>query len=442
MKQEIIIKDGKLIIPESPSIPFIEGDGIGADIWRAAKYVLNSAIEKVYKNKKKINWLEVYAGEKAHKKFHNWLPSKTVQAFNKYIIGLKGPLTTPVGGGIRSLNVALRQKLDLYVCLRPVKYYKGIASPMKHPEYVDMVVFRENTEDIYTGIEFASGSEDMFLLLNFLKNKFPEQFEKIRFGTLQKENEFLKAAGRKPMHKVDLGIGIKVISKLGTHRLVHAAIKYAIDNRRKSVTIVHKGNIMKYTSGAFRDWGYEIADRMFKNQTFSMKHYEHIKKFEGKEKADSELKKAVKLRKVIIKDSIADNTLQQLLLAPKDFDVIASENLNGDYLSDAIAAQVGGIGIAPGANINYVTGHAIFEATHGTAPAFAGLDMANPSSLILSAKMMLEYMNWFEAAKLIDSGLQKAILSKKVTFDFARLMKGFKEVKCSEFAREIVKNFS
>jgi isocitrate dehydrogenase len=441
MNNKITVSAGKLNVPDCPIIPFIEGDGIGADIWKAARFVFDSAVDKAYRDKSKIQWLEVFAGDKALEKFHTHLPQKTINAFKEYIVGIKGPLTTPVGGGIRSLNVALRQTLDLYVCLRPVKYYEGIGSPMKHPEKVNMIIFRENTEDIYTGIEFASGSEENEKFLNYLKKQFPERFDKIRFGTLEKENEFLKSSHRPLKHKVEIGIGIKVTSKVGTERLVAEAVKYAIANRRKSVTLVHKGNIMKYTSGAFRDWGYEISERMFSEKIYSMKRWEATRKAQGNAKADQELNVAIEHGKVIIKDSIADNTLQQVLLEPQDFDVLASENLNGDYLSDAIAAQVGGIGIAPGGNINFVTGHAIFEATHGTAPSFAGLDKANPSSLILSGKMMLEYIGWKEAAELIEEGLKKAIKGGRVTFDFAHHMPGSVEVKCSEFAEEIVKNF-
>jgi len=439
--EKIIAKSGKLIVPDNPVIPFIEGDGIGPDVWRAAKYVIDSAVEKSYKGKRKIFWKEVFAGEKAFNKFNSWLPAETIESLNYYLIGMKGPLTTPVGGGIPSLNVALRQNLDLYVCLRPVKYYGGVASPMRFPEKVDMVVFRENTEDIYTGIEFESGTNENSMMLKFIENNFEGRFNKIRFGTVAKINNFLKSAGEPLADNVELGIGIKVISKVGTQRLMKAAVKYAISQKRKSITIVHKGNIMKFTSGAFQRWAYDVAEQEFGEYVFSWRNWIKIKDAEGKQAADKALNDAVSAGKIIIKDAIADNALQQLLTNPEDFDVIATANLNGDYLSDAIAAQVGGIGIAPGANINYIKGNAIFEATHGTAPPFANLDVANPSSLILSGKMMLEYLGWQEAVDMIETGLQKAILSKYVTFDFARLMHGAVEVKCSEFAKKIVENF-
>lgn len=441
MKNIITISNGILHVPDNPVIPFIEGDGIGPDVWNATQKVLDSAVEKSYAGKRGINWLEVFAGEKSFKLMNSWLPTETIDAFKLFKIGIKGPLTTPVGGGIRSLNVALRQTLDLYVCLRPVKYYQGIETPMKHPEYVDMVIFRENTEDIYAGIEFKAGTEENEAVLKLLKSVYPDQFKKIRFGTLEQVNEFLSQSGREDTDKVELGIGIKVISKIGTERLIIAAIKHAIEHNRKSVTIVHKGNIMKFTDGSFRDWGYDIAEQMFGDKIYSYRNYEKLVNEKGKEAAEKDKDKAIKEGKILIWDSIMDNTLQQVLTNPKDFDVIASPNLNGDYLSDAIAAQVGGIGISPGSNINYITGHAIFEATHGTAPSFANKDMANPSSLILSGVMMLNYLGWKEAASLVENGLKKTILSKKVTFDLARDMEGAKEVKCSEFAEEIIKNF-
>ncbi|MBS1514940.1 MAG: NADP-dependent isocitrate dehydrogenase [Bacteroidetes bacterium] len=441
MKNIITISNGVLHVPDNPVIPFIEGDGIGPDVWNATQRVLDAAIEKSYSGKRNVNWLEVFAGEKSFKLMNSWLPTETIDAFKLFKIGIKGPLTTPVGGGIRSLNVALRQTLDLYVCLRPVKYYQGIETPMKHPEYVDMVIFRENTEDIYAGIEFKSGSVENDAMLNILRKDYPAQFKKIRFGTLEQVNEFLSQSDRDETDKVEVGIGIKVISKTGTERLIIAAIKHAIEHNRKSVTIVHKGNIMKFTDGSFRDWGYDIAEKMFGDKIYSYRNYEKLMAEKGKDAAEKDKTNAIKEGKILLWDSIMDNTLQQVLTNPKDFDVIATLNLNGDYLSDAIAAQVGGIGISPGSNINYITGHAIFEATHGTAPAFANKDMANPSSLILSGVMMLNYLGWKEAAALVENGLKKTILSKKVTFDLARDMEGSTEVKCSGFAEEIIKNF-
>ncbi|MBX7044356.1 MAG: NADP-dependent isocitrate dehydrogenase [Ignavibacteria bacterium] len=441
MKNIITISNGVLHVPDNPVIPFIEGDGIGPDVWNATQRVLDAAIEKSYSGKRNVNWLEVFAGEKSFKLMNSWLPTETIDAFKLFKIGIKGPLTTPVGGGIRSLNVALRQTLDLYVCLRPVKYYQGIETPMKHPEYVDMVIFRENTEDIYAGIEFKSGSVENDAMLNILRKDYPAQFKKIRFGTLEQVNEFLSQSDRDETDKVEVGIGIKVISKTGTERLIIAAIKHAIEHNRKSVTIVHKGNIMKFTDGSFRDWGYDIAEKMFGDKIYSYRNYEKLAAEKGKDAAEKDKTNAIKEGKILLWDSIMDNTLQQVLTNPKDFDVIATLNLNGDYLSDAIAAQVGGIGISPGSNINYITGHAIFEATHGTAPAFANKDMANPSSLILSGVMMLNYLGWKEAAALVENGLKKTILSKKVTFDLARDMEGSTEVKCSGFAEEIIKNF-
>ncbi len=442
MINNISINEKGLIVPDEPVIPFIEGDGIGRDIWKASRIVFDAAVEKAYKGKKKISWLETFAGEKAFKLTGSYLPDETVKTLRENLISIKGPLTTPVGGGIRSINVTLRQVLDLYVCLRPVKYYQGIETPMKHPEKVDMVIFRENTEDIYTGIEFKAGTTENQEVLDFLMNRFPEQFDKIRFGTLYKENEFLKLSGRKETKTLDIGIGVKVISKLGTERLMIAAINYALINKRKSITLVHKGNIMKFTSGAFRDWAYDIAESLYPDNVYTWRQYEATLKKKGKDAADEERRYEMKTGKILVKDSIADNALQQLLMAPWDYDLIATENLNGDYISDALAAQVGGIGIAPGSNINFITGHAIFEATHGTAPTFADLDMANPCSLLLSGVMMLHYMGWNEAAELIEKGIQKTILSKKVTFDFARLLEGSTELKTSEFAKEIINNFN
>ncbi|QRO01940.1 NADP-dependent isocitrate dehydrogenase [Archangium violaceum] len=424
--EKITLKNGKLFVPDNPIVPYIEGDGTGRDIWRASQAVFDAAVEKAYKGKKKIAWFEVLAGEKAFKTVNNWLPDETVTAFREYLVGIKGPLTTPVGGGIRSLNVALRQLLDLYVCLRPVRYFKGVPSPVKTPEKVDMTIFRENTEDIYAGIEFEAGSAQAAKVLEYLKKEFPKDFGKIRFP----EN---------------VGIGVKPVSKEGTERLVRAAIEYAIAHKRKSVTIVHKGNIMKFTEGAFRKWGYELAAREFGDKVYTWDQWEATKAAKNEDAANAEQKAAVSAGKIIIKDSIADITLQQVLTRPDEFDVIATLNLNGDYLSDALAAQVGGIGIAPGGNINYVTGHAVFEATHGTAPKYADLDKVNPGSVILSGEMMLRHMGWHEAAELIISGMDKAIANKTVTYDFARLMRqegqgSVTEVKCSEFGQAIIKN--
>jgi len=386
--------------------------------------------------------MEVYAGELAKTKYDNWLPDDTVAAFKEFLIGIKGPLTTPVGGGIRSLNVALRQMLDLYVCLRPVQYFSGVPSPVKHPEKVDMVIFRENTEDIYAGIEYAAGTSESAKVLEFLAKEFPKEFKKIRFGTEQATQEWLTSAALPTADgpALQVGIGFKPISRLGSERIARAAIKYAIDNKRRSVTLVHKGNIMKFTEGAFRDWGYGVADREFAAQTYSWAIWENTKKEKGEAAANEEMKAAQKSGRIIVKDAIADITLQQVLTRPEDFDVIITPNLNGDYLSDALAAQVGGIGIAPGGNVNYVSGHAIFEATHGTAPKYANLDKVNPGSVILSGEMMLRYMGWGEAADLILKGLNGAIASKKVTYDFARQMDGATEVKCSEFGSGIIEN--
>jgi isocitrate dehydrogenase len=427
----IAVQQGRLSVPDQPIIPFIEGDGTGPDIWRASVRVFDGAVAKAYGGKRKIQWMEVYAGEKSFKRFNNWLPDDTVSAFQQFLVGIKGPLTTPVGGGIRSLNVALRQMLDLFVCLRPVRWFTGVPSPVKHPEKVDMVIFRENTEDIYAGIEYAAGTPEAQKVLDFLEQNFPKEFKKVRFGSKQagaawqKQLEAIGAPHREA--PVEVGVGFKPISSLGTERLVHSAISYAIKHKRKSVTLVHKGNIMKFTEGAFRDWGYKVAKQFFGAVEIDGGPWCKIP--EGKAGVG-----------LVIKDAIADITLQQVLTRPEDFDVIATPNLNGDYLSDALAAQVGGIGIAPGGNINYITGHAVFEATHGTAPKYADQDVVNPGSVILSGVMMLEYMGWQEAADLIVKGLNDAIGAKTVTYDFARLMEGAKKVKCSEFASEMIRH--
>jgi isocitrate dehydrogenase len=425
--QTISISHGTLNVPDHPIIPFIEGDGTGPDIWRASQRVFDAAVAKAFGGKKKVAWMEVFAGEKSFKKLNSWLPDDTVDAFRAYLVGIKGPLTTPVGGGIRSLNVALRQMLDLYVCLRPVQYFTGVPSPVKHPEKVDMVIFRENTEDIYAGIEYASGTPEAQRILDFIKETDPKSFGKIRFGTSEKTTEFARAAMPRDVgpQPVEVGIGIKPVSKLGTQRLVYSAIEYAIKHKRKSVTIVHKGNIMKFTEGAFRDWGYQIAREAF--GALPIEKGPWCKIPDGKPGAG-----------LVIKDSIADITLQQVLTRPEDFDVMATLNLNGDYLSDALAAQVGGIGIAPGGNINYITGHAVFEATHGTAPKYAGQDVVNPGSVILSGVMMFEYMGWQPVADLILKSLEAAIAARTVTYDFARQMEGAKQIKCSEFATEMI----
>ncbi len=420
-----------LNVPDRPIIPFIEGDGTGPDIWRASVRVLDAAVAKAYGGQRKLEWMEVLAGEKAFNATGNWLPDATVEACREYLVSIKGPLTTPVGGGIRSLNVALRQMLDLYVCLRPVRWFEGVPSPVKKPGDVDMVIFRENTEDIYAGIEFEPGSADAQKVLDFLQKEFPKGFDKIRFGTQDKVTAWdreLEAIGMPARSgKVEVGVGIKPVSWQGTERLVHSAIGYAVANKRKSVTLVHKGNIMKFTEGAFRDFGYKVARDYFGAVELDGGPWHVIP--EGKPGAG-----------LIIKDAIADAFLQQILLRPREYDVSATLNLNGDYLSDALAAQVGGIGIAPGANINYVTGHAVFEATHGTAPKYADLDKVNPGSVILSGEMMLRYMGWTEAADAIIKAMDGAIGSKRVTYDFARLMEGATEVKCSEFADEIIKH--
>ncbi|MEZ0397313.1 MAG: NADP-dependent isocitrate dehydrogenase [Anaerolineales bacterium] len=452
---KISIRDGKLEVPDNPIIPFVEGDGTGRDIWRASQRVFDAAVEKAYGGKRKIHWMEVYAGEKAFKLFNTWLPDETTEAFKEFLVGIKGPLTTPIGGGIRSLNVALRKLLDLYVCQRPVRYFPGVPSPVKHPEYVDMVIFRENTEDIYTGIEFQYGTEENQKFKQLLQEAFPKDFAKIRFPETA-------------------AFGVKPVSVEGTERLVRAAIRWALANKRKSVNFVHKGNIMKFTEGAFKDWGYTLAKREFRDQIVTERESWIL----GNKEANPDLSveanarmidpgyemmapdKQAEIRaeveaalalwpthgdgkwksKLLIKDSIADVTLQFVLIRPRDYDVIATLNLNGDYLSDALAAQVGGIGIAPGANINYESGHAIFEATHGTAPKYADLDKVNPGSVILSGEMMLRYMGWTEAADLIIKGMEGAIAAKTVTYDFARLMDGATEVKCSEFGEAVIRH--
>lgn len=438
--QKITIKNAILQVPDEPIIPFIEGDGTGPDIWKASSRVMEAAVEKAYKGKKKIHWKEVLAGEKAFKQVNNWLPDETLDVIREHLVAIKGPLTTPVGGGIRSLNVALRQILDLYVCLRPVQYFTGVPSPVKHPEKVDMTIFRENTEDIYAGIEFASGTPENKKILDWLEKEFPKEFKKIRFGTSNAIKEWNQLTNSKENETVEVGIGIKPVSKAGSQRLIRSAIQYAIAQKRKSVTLVHKGNIMKFTEGGFLQWGYELAQKEFGDKVYTWSQWEKTKKEKGEEAANQEQKAAMVQGKIIIKDAIADIALQQVLTRPEDFDVIATLNLNGDYLSDALAAQVGGIGIAPGANINYLTGHAIFEATHGTAPKYANQDKVNPGSVILSGEMMFRYLGWNEAADLIIKGLNGAIGKKKVTYDFERQMERATLVKCSEFGEEIIKS--
>src|SRR5687767_10116918 len=422
---------GRLIVPDDPIIPFIEGDGTGPDIWRASVRVFDAAVKKAYGGKRRIAWMEVYAGEKSFKQFDTWLPDDTIEAFREYYVGIKGPLTTPVGGGIRSLNVALRQLLDLFVCLRPVRWYRGVPSPVKRPDKVDMVIFRENTEDIYAGIEYAAGTPEAQKVLDFISREFPKDFKKIRFGSTEAATAWQKALQEigAPPRQVDVqvGVGLKPISYLGSERLIHSAISYAVANKRKSVTLVHKGNIMKFTEGAFRDWGYQIAKQFFGAVEIDGGPWCRIP--DGKPGAG-----------IVIKDAIADIALQQVLTRPDEFDVMATPNLNGDYLSDALAAQVGGIGIAPGGNINYITGHAIFEATHGTAPKYANLDKVNPGSVILSGEMMLRHMGWGEAADLVVRGMDGAISGRRVTYDFARLTENATEVKTSEFADAIIAN--
>ena len=420
---KIQMDNGKLLVPDNPVIPFIEGDGIGPDIWKASVRVFDAAVEKAYSGERKIDWLEVYAGEKAFNKFNNWLPDETIEQCREYLVSIKGPLTTPIGGGMRSLNVALRQLLDLYVCLRPVRWYKGVPSPVKSPENVDMVIFRENTEDIYAGIEFEEGTKSNQKFLSLFKESFPEEYSKIRFPESS-------------------GIGIKTVSIEGSERLLRSAFEYAIENKRKSVTFVHKGNIMKYTEGAFRNWGYELAEREFGDHVYTWDQWERTKAEKGEDAANQEQSEAIESGAILVKDAIADITLQQVLTRPSEFDVIATMNLNGDYLSDALAAQVGGIGIAPGGNLNYITGHAVFEATHGTAPKYTDLDKVNPGSVILSGEMMLRYMGWSEAADLIVQSMDATIQKKTVTYDFARLMGNIEPIKCSEFGDELIKNMN
>ena len=451
---KIIIENEKLNVPNNPIIPYIEGDGIGRDIWRSSRRVLDTAVEKAYGCTRKVYWMEVYAGEKSFKLFQNWLPEETIEAFREFLVGIKGPLTTPISGGIRSLNLTLRKMLDLYVCLHPVRYYPGAPSPVKHPEHVNMVIFRENTEDIYAGIEFAHGTEDNKAFKDLFKGAFPKEYAKMRFPDTA-------------------GIGVKPISLNGTERLARAAITWALKNNRKSVDFVHKGNVMKFTEGAFRDWGYAVGKREFRRDVVTERESRILGNKESnpslsiednarmidpgiammpamqQEEIKAEVAEALTLwdthgdgkwkSKLTLKDSIADETLQSVLIHPEDYDVIATMNMNGDYLSDALAAQVGGVGIVPGANINYVTGHAIFEAAHGSAPKYADLDKVNPSSLILSGEMMFRYMGWNEAADLIVKGVEGAIAAKTVTYDFARLMNGAKEVKCSEFGEAVIK---
>jgi isocitrate dehydrogenase len=418
---KITIRDGRLVVPENPIIPFIEGDGTGPDIWRASVRVMDAAVQKAYGGRRKIQWMEVFAGEKANRRFNSWLPDETVAACREFLVSIKGPLTTPVGGGIRSLNVALRQMLDLYVCLRPVRWFKGVPSPVKHPEKVDMVIFRENTEDIYVGIEFEAGTAENREFLALLKQHFPKAYGKIRFPESS-------------------GLGLKPVSKDGSERLIRAAIRYAVANRRRSVTLVHKGNIQKFTEGAFRNWGYQLAEREFAAETYTWEQWERAKAGSGEKAANAEMDAARRAGRVIIKDAIADIALQQVLTRSDEFDVIATLNLNGDYLSDALAAQVGGIGIAPGGNINYLTGHAVFEATHGTAPKYANLDKVNPGSVILSGEMMFRYMGWVEAADAIIAAMDKTISQKTVTYDFARLMEGSTEVSTSAFGDALIRN--
>jgi isocitrate dehydrogenase len=417
--EPIVLRAGRMVVPDHPVIPFIEGDGTGPDIWRASVRVLDAAVAKAYGGKRRIGWLEVLAGQKAFDETGNWLPDATLDAFRTYLVGIKGPLTTPVGGGIRSLNVAMRQILDLYVCLRPVRWFKGVPSPVKAPEKVDMVIFRENTEDIYAGIEFADGSPEVKKVLEFLQQEFPSSYKKVRFPASS-------------------AIGFKPVSREGSERLIRASIEYALTQKRRSVTFVHKGNIMKFTEGAFRNWGYALAEREFGAKVYTWEQWERTKAAKGETAANDEQKAALAQGRVLVKDAIADITLQQVLTRPDEFDVIATLNLNGDYLSDALAAQVGGIGIAPGGNINYVTGHAVFEATHGTAPKYANQDRVNPGSVVLSGEMMLRYMGWNEAADRVLQGMDGAIGARTVTYDFARLMPGATEVKCSAFADAVI----
>jgi isocitrate dehydrogenase len=419
--EKITVQAGKLQVPDHPIIPFVEGDGTGRDIWRASARVLDAAVQKAYQGQRSFRWMEVFAGEKAYTQFNSWLPDETVAAFQEFLVGIKGPLTTPIGGGIRSLNVALRKALDLYVCQRPIRYFQGVPSPVKRPEDVNMVVFRENTEDIYTGIEFENGTPDNQRFKDLLQAQFPKEYAKMRFPATA-------------------GIGLKPVSQEGTARLVRAAIRWALDNKRSSVTLVHKGNIMKFTEGAFRNWGYETAEREFAGQVYTWAQWERTLEVHGEEAANAEQTAALKSGQLLIKDVIADIVFQQTLTRPREFDVLATMNLNGDYLSDALAAQVGGIGIAPGGNINYTTGHAVFEATHGTAPKYADKDMVNPGSVILSGEMMLRYLGWHEAAALVIKGMQGAINAKTVTYDFHRLMEGATLLKCSEFGDAVIRH--
>lgn len=419
--EKITVKDSKLQVPDQVILPFIEGDGTGPDIWRAASNVFNAAVKKAYQGTRKVVWMEVFAGEKAYNKLGQWLPEETIEAFKDYLVGIKGPLTTPVGGGFRSLNVALRKALDLYVCLRPVRYYSGVPSPVKRPEDVDMVVFRENTEDIYAGIEFQKGTPQEKEFKRLLKEYFPDEYAKMRFPESS-------------------GIGIKPVSEEGSKRLVRAAIRYGLENDRRSVTLVHKGNIMKFTEGAFRTWGYEVAEAEFGAQVYTWAQWERTKTDKGQEAANTEQKEALNAGKLLVKDVIADIVFQQTITRASEFDILATMNLNGDYLSDALAAQVGGIGIAPGGNINYEHGHAIFEATHGTAPKYANQDVVNPGSVILSGEMMFKYMGWHEVARLIVKGLEGAISAKTVTYDFNRLMDGATKLSTSEFGEAIIQH--
>jgi len=418
--EKITISNGILNVPDNPIIPFIEGDGTGPDIWRASVRVFDAAVEKAYGGKRKLHWMEVYAGQKPYDKWGEWLPGETVQAFEEFLVGIKGPLTTPIGGGIRSLNVALRKLLDLYACVRPVRYYNGVPSPVLHPEYVDMVIFRENTEDIYAGIEFENGTKESEKFKALLKENFPEEYAKMRFPDSS-------------------GIGLKPVSVKGTERIVRAAINYALHYHRKSVTLVHKGNIMKYTEGAFRNWGYNLAEREFGDKVYTWAQWDRTKAEKGEEAANAEQDAALKSGKLLVKDVIADIVFQQTITRAREFDILATMNLNGDYLSDALAAQIGGIGIAPGGNINYDTGAAIFEATHGTAPKYADKNVVNPGSVILSGEMMFRYMGWEEAADLIVEGMEKAIAAKRVTYDFHRLMEGATKLSTSEFGDEMIK---
>jgi isocitrate dehydrogenase len=421
--EKISLVGGKLSVPDHPILPFVEGDGTGRDIWRASVRVFDAAVKLAYSGKRKIEWMEVLAGEKAYNQAGSWLPDETVQAFEEFKVGIKGPLTTPIGGGIRSLNVALRKALDLYVCLRPVRYFPGVPSPVKHPEYVDMVIFRENTEDIYAGIEFENGTKENKQFMLLLKENFPAEYEKIRFPETT-------------------GIGIKPVSKEGTFRLVRSAIQWALDNKRRNVTLVHKGNIMKYTEGAFRNWGYELALAEFGDKVYTWAEWNRTKEEKGENAANIEQDTALKAGRLLVKDVIADIVFQQTITRPREFDVIATMNLNGDYLSDALAAQIGGIGIAPGGNINYTSGHAIFEATHGTAPKYTDKDVINPGSVILSGEMMFRYMGWNEAADLIIKGMEGAIAAKTVTYDFHRLMERATLVKCSEFGDAVIRHMA